>query len=446
MARRVIIAGVSSGCGKTSITCAVLSALKQKKRRVAAFKCGPDYIDPMFHEFVLGVPSGNLDPYFLDEQGLCRTLAQSPAEITVLEGAMGFFDGIGFSSRASSMTVAQATGTPVILVVDAKGMGCSVMAVVEGFARRYPIAGVIFNRMAASLYPQAAEALQKLGVCPVGYVPTLSGVSLPSRHLGLVTAGEIEDLRGRIDAFTEQVMQTVDLDALEQVAAGAAELMDKPAPKEQIGRRVRIGVAKDEAFCFLYEDNLRFLRERGAELVYFSPLSGKQLPDQLSGLILSGGYPELHAKALSENEGMRRQIRERIQAGLPCIAECGGFLYLLETLQGADGADYPMAGVIPGRAYETKRLKQFGYVELTAAEDQLLARKGDKLRAHEFHYWHCDEEGEAFEVQKASGKQAWKSGFGSKSLYAGFPHFYLEGNPKAGEYFMKACKEFGSEE
>jgi cobyrinic acid a,c-diamide synthase len=403
----------------------------------------------MFHRTVLGTPGGNLDPFFV-EKPLLRALLQkreSSSALTVLEGAMGYYDGIGFTDRCSAWAVANDTDTPAVLVVDCKGMGHSVLAVVEGFLRhkeRSCIKGVFFNRMAPSLYPKAAEAVKALGILPLGFLSVQKNWSLQSRHLGLITADEIDDLQQQLDTLAAALEQTADIDGLLALANTAAPITDGVSyPVEKKGSGLRIGVADDRAFSFTYADNLTLLRDMGCDLCFFSPLVDDQLPERLDGLILSGGYPELYAKALSQNESMRRSVRSAIEQGMPCIAECGGFLYLHQYLEGADGVCYPMVGAVEGTCKNGGRLRRFGYIHLHAQEDQLLCAKGDTLKGHEFHYWQRDRDGTAFQVEKASGSGNWQCGVATPSLYGGFPHFYFYGNPGMAERFVERCRQYG---
>ena len=355
---RIMLAAPASGSGKTLVTCGILQALVNRGYRVASFKCGPDYIDPMFHSRVIGTRSGNLDTFFTDYE-TTRFLfgrAASNADLSVIEGVMGYYDGLGgISRKASSSDVAEALEAPVVLVVNCRGMSMSVLPLIKGFLEfeeSRNIRGVILNQMPASLYQDLKGQIEEqLPVKVIGYVPKAEELVLESRHLGLVLPGEIEQLKKKLNQMAELLEKTLDLDALIAMAREAGELSWKapelPALSE--GKGVRIGVAQDEAFCFTYRDNLQMLEDMGAELVPFSPLSDSRLPERLQGLILSGGYPELHAPALAENSSMREEIREAVKAGLPCIAECGGFLYLHRTLEGEDGKEYPMAGVLDAR-------------------------------------------------------------------------------------------------
>ena len=338
---RLILAGTNSGCGKTTVTCAVLQALVNRGLSVAAAKCGPDYIDPMFHSRIIGAKSSNLDPFFFDENTLRFLLAQnaSGCDVTVIEGVMGYYDGLGLTStRASTYELAQKTVSPVVLVVNARGAALSVLASVRGFLDFLPddrICGVILNGCTAMTYAPLARVLEdRLGVKACGFLPNLPDCALKSRHLGLVTAAEVADLREKMQRLAAEAEQTIDLDALLTIAREAPALDVVPPTLPAPGAPVRIGVARDNAFCFYYEDSLGLLRTVGAELVPFSPLSDSALPAGLDGLYLGGGYPELYAAQLSENRSMCSSVRAALEAGLPCIAECGGFMYLTQTIAG----------------------------------------------------------------------------------------------------------------
>ena len=308
---RLILAGTNSGCGKTTVTCAVLQALVNRGLSVAAAKCGPDYIDPMFHSRIIGAKSSNLDPFFFDENTLRFLLAQnaSGCDVTVIEGVMGYYDGLGLTStRASTYELAQKTVSPVVLVVNARGAALSVLASVRGFLDFLPddrICGVILNGCTAMTYAPLARVLEdRLGVKACGFLPNLPDCALKSRHLGLVTAAEVADLREKMQRLAAEAEQTIDLDALLTIAREAPALDVVPPTLPAPGAPVRIGVARDNAFCFYYEDSLGLLRTVGAELVPFSPLSDSALPAGLDGLYLGGGYPELYAAQLSENRSM----------------------------------------------------------------------------------------------------------------------------------------------
>ncbi|WP_343250063.1 cobyrinate a,c-diamide synthase [Diplocloster hominis] len=456
---RILIAGTGSGAGKTSITCGILNSLIRRGHSAAAFKCGPDYIDTMFHSRVLGVSTGNLDSFFTDRDKLLYLIWKNgrEKEISIVEGVMGYYDGIGFTDQGSSRDIAKLTDTPVVLLVNCQGMGCSVLAVLKGFLEfRKPsmIRGVIFNRMPESLYPEAKKQAEEMGLSVFGYVPRQKQELLfQSRHLGLVTAREIENFKEIVDRFSDQLEQTVDLDGLLTLAKSAPPIGSKAVSVrngriecgERIAEPLRIAVAKDEAFCFLYRDNMDYLQEHGCEIVYFSPLKDSGPGEDIDGLILSGGYPELYAEKLASNEPMRRQIRRQIENGLPCIAECGGFLYLHEELEGADGIYHPMAGVLKGRCYKTEHLQRFGYLELKPEADCLLGETGDTIRAHSFHYWDSEHKGSAFLAVKPGSGRQWQEGISSDTMYAGFPHLYFYGNEKAADRFIAKAREYHRE-
>ncbi len=441
---RILIAGTGSGCGKTTVTSAVLRALQRRGVPLRAFKCGPDYIDPMFHTAVLGIPSRNLDLFFEDGTGVRGQLARAlpPGAVGVMEGVMGFYDGIsGTTDTASAAHLARVAGTPAVLVARPKGQSLSLAAVLKGFREFAPntAAGVILNGVSHGMYPFYREIAEKSGLKVYGYLPELPEASIPERHLGLVTAQEMERLQEKLDLLAGAAEDGIDLDGLLTLARGASALADETAPLlPACKQRLRVAVARDTAFCFYYEDNLDVLRALGAEIVPFSPLLDAGLPPGIDGLYLGGGYPELHAARLAGNASMREAVRRAVSGGLPTIAECGGFLYLHETLSGADGIPYPMAGVLPGGARLTTRLQNFGYVTLTAQRPSLLADEGQSIRAHEFHYACAPDCGGAFRAEKPNGR-AWDCVQATDTLYAGFPHLYFRSNLDFAARFLRAC-------
>ncbi len=443
---RVLLAGSNSGCGKTTVTCAVLGGLAGRGLRVGAFKCGPDYIDTMFHSRITGLPSTNLDRFFFDENTVNFLLARSGSggDLSVIEGVMGYYDGLGpGKTAASTYEVARSTRTPVILVVNAKGASLSALAVLHGFSSFCPdsgIRGVLFNQCADAAYPALAQAVLERfegRIRPLGYLPRMKDCALESRRLGLVTADQVKGLEEKLEALAKQAQSTVDLDGLISLAAQAPPVQYTPIHLPQYPP-VRIAVAKDAAFCFYYEDNLRALREMGAQLISFSPLSGTDLPPNIQGLYLGGGYPELYARPLSENSRMRSAVRAALEKGLPCIAECGGFMYLTERIGG-----FPMVGALPGGCFDTGKLVRFGYVSLKAKVNNLLCRAGEEIRGHEFHYWDAEEPGGDFTAVKPSGK-SWDCVTATQTLYAGYPHLPFYANPSFAKNFYKACLKEGA--
>lgn len=438
---RVLIAGTNSGCGKTTVVCSLLQALTDRGETIASFKCGPDYIDPMFHSSIIGARSRNLDLFLLQEDTVRYLLARGSegCRLSVIEGVMGFYDGSGMTTEASTYALGKVTATPVILVVNASGAAHSVLATVSGFAGLYPdsgVKGVILNGCSPMLYPRLRELILEHfqgTVRPLGYMPKMPDCSLESRHLGLITAQEVTDLRGKLRRMSEQAEKSLDIEGILALADAAGELEytvpQLPAPVEN----VRIAVARDEAFCFYYEDSLQLLEELGAELVPFSPLRDKAIPENVQGLYLGGGYPELYAAALSENSSMLCSVRRWLEQGRPCVAECGGFLYLQEELEG-----HKLVGFCRGSAENKGKLVRFGYTDMTAKEDNLLCKKGETLRAHEFHYYDVSDPGSGFTARKSSGV-SWDCALATPTLYAGFPHFHMYSQINMAASFLKAC-------
>ena len=421
-----MLTAMSSGSGKTALTCALLAALKRRGVSVQSFKCGPDYIDPMFHTQVLGVPSRNLDLFLQGPEGLMRTLACQRADLALVEGAMGFYDGLGGTAEASAWQTADTADIPAVLILPPSGSSLTLAAQVRGlqsFRSPSHLAGLLLNKCKPALHAHLAPILERETGLPVlGFLPPMEEALFPSRHLGLLTAGEIADLSDRIEVLADQLERTADIPGLLALAGGGPASSAVPAPTPV---RCRIAVARDGAFCFLYQDNLEALEQSGAELVFFSPLENRELPPNIHGLYLAGGYPELHARELSENKTMRESVRRAITAGLPTVAECGGFLDLQQTLEDEQKTPWPMAGVLAGAGFQTGRLQRFGYLTLTANSDSLLLRPGETAPAHEFHYWDCTENGVSLDARKA--EHGWHCGFTSPTLYAAFPHLHFNG-------------------
>ncbi len=446
---RILLAAGSSGSGKTLITCGLLEALVERGLKTASFKCGPDYIDPMFHSRVIGTKSRNLDTFFTEPEVTKYLLTRNArdCEIAVMEGVMGFYDGVaGTTTRASAYDLAKVTDTPVILIVNSRGMSVSLAAYVKGFLeykKDSHIQGVIFNQMSPMLYPRMKKLLEEeLGVAVLGYVPKVEDCVIESRHLGLVLPDEIPELKDRLHKLAGVLEETLDIDRILELAGEAPDLQDtKPESVSdfRLSEPVRIGVAEDEAFCFFYADNFRLLGEMGAEIVPFSPMEDKQLPDNLDGILLYGGYPELNGKKLEQNTTMKDMIREKLKAGMPCMAECGGFMYLHEEMEGMDGNFYQMTGVIPGKAYRTPKLSRFGYVTLTQKKPALGKEDLGEIPAHEFHYFDSENCGGDFHAAKPESKRGWDCIHGTDTMLAGFPHLYYYGNPEVPKAFLKKC-------
>lgn len=499
---RLLITAPSSGSGKTVVTCGLLKALQNKGYKPASFKCGPDYIDPLFHQEALGIEGGNLDGFFQNQQEMqesfARRFQECGADIAVLEGVMGYFDGMGDSARASSFETASWLDCPAVLVVDARGAFLSVAAVVQGFLHFQPgeqsliqsgnessvqpgnqlpvqpedqlpvqpedqlpvqsgngIRAVILNRVSPSVYPRLKTLIEsRLRIPVAGYLPRLDWLHFESRHLGLLLPEEVEDVKGQLEKLASAAEETLDLSLLLRIAGECGtnapqSFNQQPEKGEEKERerhsKVKIAVARDAAFSFYYRDNLRLLEELGGCLTEFSPISDQALPEGTCGLLLGGGYPEVFAGELSENLPMRQAIRRAAEEGMPILAECGGFLYLQESLSDGEGTVYPMAGVLPGKGFGPVGLRRFGYVNLSADQDGLYLKQGETLRAHEFHYWDSDCCGEIMEARKPDGRRSWACMQEKKRVLAGFPHLYYPSCPAFARRFVEKCREYQKE-
>ena len=372
----ILFAAASSGCGKTTITCGALRAWQRKGLKIKAWKCGPDYIDPMFHKQVLGIPGGNLDSFFLSKEALKAQYQQKNVgfDLAVMEGVMGYYDGLGgISTQASTYEVAQAVDVPVILILDGKGASLSLAAMLRGFLQYQKdshIVGVILNRTSPMIGARLKPVLEAEGVKYLGCVPVSKEIQFDSRHLGLVMPEEVPQIQKQLDEIADLLEESVDLDGILELARSYAEKVENnedaglaKCQTSQVAMEtraagsftesrnpLRIAVARDEAFCFYYQENMEILESLGVELIPFSPIHDQELPAKVSGVILGGGYPENYAKALSENTSMLASIRQAWENKMPFFAECGGFLYLHRELEGSDGIFYPLAGVIPDKA------------------------------------------------------------------------------------------------
>lgn len=453
---RLMFGGTGSGCGKTTVTAAVLQALTARKMKLAPYKCGPDYIDPMFHRQITGSPSINLDSVFLEPEKLRRifTWHMKGKDMALIEGVMGYYDGQGGGSKGSSYHVASITKTPVVLVVRPEGTALSVAASVQGFKNFREdsmIQGVILNGVREGMYNFYRKLLEEeIGLKVYGFLPKDSKVSLESRHLGLVTAAEQERLSEKLSVLGELAEKYLDLDGLLALAKTAEPMAARDAFDEisPVGY-VRLAVAMDEAFCFYYEDNLELLRRLGAELVPFSPMRDAHLPENIQGIYLGGGYPELYAKRLSENERMKEEIRQAAERRMPIIGECGGYMYLAESIQGgnmqkggtSDDREelWPMVGIVPGKCRMTGKLGPFGYVTGTVRKDSLIGMAGETFMAHEFHYSVMDGGAKDFILSKSNGR-GWSGGTAGEYLYAAYPHLYFYANPEIAENFVRAME------
>lgn len=480
---RFMIAAPKSGSGKTMITCALLQLLKDSEKNVLSYKCGPDYIDPMFHKKVLGVPSKNLDTFFTDEKTTVQLFLDERADgdFAVLEGVMGLYDGLGgIYEQGSSYHLAKVTQTPIILVVDAKGMGKSVLALIAGFLQydtHHLIKGVLLNRMSKGYYDIIKPLIEKeLSVKVVGYFPEQKDIGLSSRHLGLVMPDELSDIKKQLNETADRLKKTIDMDLFIDIAEAADEIGDSGSAdkdKRQTlknaelmrlqdqNNTVNIAVAMDEAFCFYYEDNLRMLEKCGAQLLYFSPLHDTRLPKDCDAMLLGGGYPELYARELSKNVSMLNAIKKAFRAGMPTVAECGGFMYLhtyirnicddndeknnADTQNKADIQNdmnkSKLVGALDGGCHFKGKLVRFGYIELAEKHSNFLPLN-EKIKAHEFHYYDSTDNGADCIATKPATGRSYDCVISHDNYWLGFPHLYYPSNPHFAESFVRKAYEY----
>ncbi|MCR5627682.1 MAG: cobyrinate a,c-diamide synthase [Lachnospiraceae bacterium] len=447
-----LIAAPGSGSGKTLITCGVLEAFKKRGLRCRAFKCGPDYIDPMFHKKVLNIPCKNLDTFFTGKE-LTNSIFTDGAEkydISVLEGVMGLYDGAGgITDLASSYDLARVLGVDIVIVIDAKGMSRTVLSLIKGLLAddsEHRIKGVILNRMSVSLCSLIEEEIEKLGIKCFGCFPEDKELDLKSRHLGLVGPDEIDNIELIIEKAGAQAERTLKLDelsGLETSLKGDVKKLYPESPVKTPGE-LKIGVSMDEAFCFYYEDNLELLKRMGAEVVSFSPLHDSALPEDIDGIYLIGGYPELYLNELSSNTGMIKSIRDFYKAKKPIIAECGGFMYLTESITDDNGQNAEMVNIIKSRTRYKGRSTHFGYVEITGRDSNNFL-KGTTARGHEFHYYESEDEGKCAKAVKPVTGRSWDCVHAAANFWAGFPHVYFYSDTDFVKNFLEAALKAGKD-
>ncbi|WP_298440213.1 cobyrinate a,c-diamide synthase [Geobacter sp.] len=457
--KSIVIAAPHSGSGKTTVTIGIMECLRRRGLVVTPFKVGPDFIDPGYHRLVCGRPSVNLDGWMCNPDFVRETFARHTrgADIAVIEGVMGLFDGFGgLSDEGSTAQVARLTGAPVVLVVDARGLARSAAAIVQGFAGFDPevrLAGVIFNGVASENHGRILrEAVESAApeVRVLGCIPRDERLQIPSRHLGLVTVEGNPLPAEFLDHLVEVVRESVDLGMLWGVAIphGAP---DAPQPTAAVTRPappLRIAVARDAAFCFVYEDNLRLLEEAGAELVPFSPLAEAALPPDIAGIYLPGGYPELFADTLAANETMKEAVRRAIEARMPVYAECGGFIYLTRGVTGSRGEAetlHRFTGIFPVATRMLPRRKALGYREVELAADGILGPAGTVARGHEFHYSEMEamppEVERTFRVRRP-GADLGREGYRYRNCLASYIHLHFGSSPGMAEAFVEQCRRF----
>lgn len=454
---RIVIAGTNSGCGKTTVTAGIMAALIHRGLKVQPYKVGPDYIDPMFHTFVTGRDSRNLDSWMLKEDVVNHLFIKNSldADIAVVEGVMGFYDGFGgHTTVGSSAHVSRIIKAPVILVVNGEGASVSLAALIKGFMefdRDVNVQGVIINNIkSAGSYQLLKEVVQEYAGIPViGYLPKADSFALTSRHLGLVPSGEIEGLREKMEQLAAEVAKTIDLDLLLSIANEAPLLEDLPLDVQPqittMEQKPRIAVAWDKAFNFYYRDNLDLLEEYGAKLVFFSPLEATTLPADIDGLYIGGGFPEVYARELERNSLLREDIKRAIENGIPAYAECGGLMYLSESIEDKEGNTYRMVGSIPGESKMTSKLQRFGYIEVEMKDENVLSKKPVVVRAHEFHYSSTTVHGnldtcyKVIKSRRNGEPSTWECGYKVNNILAGYPHIHFWANTELAKGFVESC-------
>ncbi|PKL15116.1 MAG: cobyrinate a,c-diamide synthase [Spirochaetae bacterium HGW-Spirochaetae-5] len=443
--KKIIIAGINSGAGKTTVSAALMKVFTDRGLKVAPFKTGPDYIDPKFHEFITGADSHNLDSWMLDEDTVRHIFYKNSgtADIAVIEGVMGLFDGCGSGDSGSTAHISRITGSPVILVADAKGMSRSIAAAINGYCKFDPsinIKGVILNRVSGERHYSLLKKIidENCDVKCFGYLPADEGIILESRHLGLIPAEELLGLDDKIRRMAELAESTIDIGGILEAAVddySSHVVHELPEDIKGSGSGLKIAVAMDRAFSFYYRENLLLIKESGIELVYFSPMEDKTLPDGIDGVYLGGGYPEVFAKELSANTAMLDNMRTKCTNGMPVYAECGGLIYLTSGITGHDGVFYPMADFFKCRSVMTKRLQRFGYVNIQF--------DGIEVKGHEFHHSiivECDEHSVfKYIVTKESTGDSWNCGLKKQNVLAGYPHIHFYSNF---DFFRKLVEMF----
>ena len=447
---RLVIAATQSGAGKTTIVTGLLAALRQRGLNVQSFKAGPDYIDPGYHALASGQPAHNLDSWLTPKEILPEILAAEAesADIAIIEGVMGLYDG-GRQGISSTAEIAKIIKAPVLLVIDAKSMGASAAAIAQGF-RDYDssvkLAGVILNRLGSDTHEaMIREAMAGIDMPVYGALRRNDGLRMPERHLGLVPVEENKE-RELIGRMGEAVAGQLDLDKLLALARSAEPLAIGESSLSGAGAySCRIGVAKDEAFSFYYPASLKVLAKQGAEIVPFSPLHDEKLP-AVDGLFIGGGFPEMFAEQLAANAAMRQAIGQAAQSDMPILAECGGYMYLMDSLQDFAGVSHPMAGVFAGQAVMTEKLQMVGYVEAKLQKDSLLGRAGTKLKGHEFHFSKerepIQQDKAPFIFRKLRNNSEYPAGQQVKNVLGSYLHLHFAGCPDVAENFVRQCAAY----
>lgn len=450
---RFILAGTNSGVGKTTITLGLLNGFHRKGVKIQPFKSGPDYIDPAFHTFVTGNASRNLDAWLLPEDNIRRLMVKSgyDKDLSIIEGVMGFYDGHSVHKKVGSTAhLSKILEAPVVLIINGSGISTSAAAIVHGFKTFDPnvhIAGVIINMVNSQRhYDILKEAIEDMaGVKCYGYLKKNPEMNLSSRHLGLIPSYEVDALKEKIDLISDMMDETIDFDGLLTLGQEAPIIETENLKVEKIVD-LTIGVPMDKAFNFYYRDNLDMLEALGAKLVHFSLLEDEKLPEGLDGLYVGGGFPEVFASELSANKSMLASVKGYIEGDMPVYAECGGLMYMCQSIVDLEGKSYDMVGVIENTSTMTKRLKRFGYVEASLNEDTIIGKSGTAFRAHEFHRSElsvCDGDHMQYNVEKDRGNgdvKRWNCGYSYKNFLGGYAHIHFYNNLEIPVNFLKTCQ------
>ncbi len=466
VSKRIMIAAPSSQSGKTVVTCALLEVLKRNGLNPISFKVGPDYIDPMFHKKILGIDSKNLDTYFSGEDGVKSIVSDSGDRYSVIEGVMGLYDGTSVEGTSgSSYEVASVTQTPIILVIDASGVGRTVISTIKGMLlddENHLIKGVILNKMTEGFYIKLKPVLElelskiRENIKVLGFFPKKPDICIESRHLGLKLPSEIDDIKKKIADAADTLEKYIDMGEILSIMEGAEhiDICDEHIQTdflEENGELI-LAVAYDDAFCFYYKENLELFEKLGVKIKYFSPLADTELPDECDGILLGGGYPENYLAQLSENSSMLASIKKAIDKGIPSLAECGGFMYLHKEITDQNGDSYHMVGTVDGRCFYTGHLVRFGYMSIeglnltldeknSVTENYELMKSLVGMKGHEFHYYDSSFNGEAYVACKPNKEKNWKCVVALSNGIWGFPHFYYNSNPGFIRAFINKMKE-----
>ena len=457
--KKLTIAGTSSGVGKTTISLGVMRALVKRGMKVQPYKVGPDYIDPSYHTFITNRHSRNMDPYMLDDEKIRYIFnsASEDADISIIEGVMGLYDGFGTDiDNCSTSYVSKNLKAPVVLVINGKAMAASAAAMVLGYKeidKNVEIKAVIANNVRTeSHYKIIKESVEKYcGIEVVGYFPQNNKFSLESRHLGLVPSAEIKNLEEKFSNLADEIEKYIDIDRLIELSEGE-DVKSSFNPLYEMEKRnifnlardKRVAIAYDKAFNFYYRENIEILEKTGMEIEYFSPLSDKEVPD-CDIVYIGGGFPEIFSKELEENESMRKSIKNLSEKGIPVYAECGGLMYLGDEIIDNDGTSRKMVGVFNGKSEMTDRLKRFGYCSGEALEDTVISEKSQIIKGHEFHHSvFISDEKCAYKMSKIrDGKvvSEWEGGYSKRNTLATYLHTHFYNNLDCIENLLKKADE-----